>query len=83
MMHPPRFWWLLAPVVLLQAAGFAWLLAGRLRGWKEPAAGPAAIFLGGAVGLVYAVMQRDAVLFLGQACVMVLVVLRLIGRAED
>ncbi|MBN2141096.1 MAG: hypothetical protein JW718_08835 [Desulfovibrionaceae bacterium] len=65
---------LLALACLGQGTYFARLARLRLAGTgREP--GPfalAVLFCGGACGLAFAVLRRDAVFFLGQACVLVL-----------
>lgn len=72
-MQLPAYWWLLALVTLVQGAFFVRICAIRMgRNKVQPLARPAAVMLyaSGGAGLAYAVLQRDPLFFLGQACLL-------------
>lgn len=72
-MQLPAYWWLLALVVLIQGGFFVRICSIRMRRNRiQPLARPAAMLLyaAGGAGLAYAVVQRDPLFFLGQACLL-------------
>jgi len=69
----PAYWWLLALLIIIQGAFF--MRTGILRMRRKEVqtlARPAAImlFASGATGLVYGLVQRDPLFFLGQVCLL-------------
>jgi lipid-A-disaccharide synthase-like uncharacterized protein len=71
----PAYWWLLALVLVVQGLYFVRIIVLRTRGkGVQPLARPlqAALAVSGLAGLVYGVVQRDPLFFLGQACLLAL-----------
>jgi len=72
-MQLPAYWWLLALVIFVQGAFFIRICGVRMkRKGVQPLARPTAVMLyaSGGAGLAYAVVQRDPLFFLGQACLL-------------
>ena len=68
----PEHWWILALAVLGQAVFFARMALAARQGGPVPAWALACLALGGASGLWYGWLQRDAVLAAGQAGILLL-----------
>ena len=74
-MRLPAYWWLLALSIIFQGAFFVRFCIVRMRRKEvHPLARPAAtvLYLSGAAGLAYAVVQSDPVFFLGQVCLLLI-----------
>lgn len=72
-MQLPAYWWLLALVILIQGAFFIRICGVRMRrNTVQPLARHAAavLYASAGAGLAYAVVQRDPLFFLGQACLL-------------
>lgn len=73
---PPRWWWLMACACAGQGVWALILLWCRFRydRCEAAAAGIAPLFflLGGGAGMIYGLLQRDAVLLLGQGTALIL-----------
>jgi len=73
-MQFPAYWWLLALLSCIQGAFFVRFTIVRLRRKEVQPLSPSAVavlYMSGMLGLVYAVVQRDPVFFLGQGCLLV------------
>ena len=72
-MQFPAYWWLLALLICLQGAFFVRITIVRLQRKEVQPLSPSAavvLYLSAILGLVYAVVQRDPVFFLGQGCLL-------------
>lgn len=79
----PEYWWLLALALAPQAAFLAVLAISKGSGTRTDAPrGPVPgwavglLCLGSLVGIVYGIVQHDAVFVLGQACVVIIAFVR-------
>jgi len=69
----PAYWWLLALLIIFQGAFFLRIGVLRIRRKEvQRLAHPVAVilFTSGAAGLVYGIVQRDPLFFIGQACLL-------------
>jgi lipid-A-disaccharide synthase-like uncharacterized protein len=71
----PAYWWLLALLVIIQGAFFVRMGILRMRRKELHSLSRLAaimLFGSGGAGLVYGVVQRDPLFFLGQVCLLFL-----------